>query len=380
MSYTPTPPTEPIKPRTPLLIGVLIGLLAGWGLVGLIRGATNTRDAAPRAITPRGDLSEQEKTTTAIFEEAAPSVVYVASQSNRRGIIGFRVYESPRTGTGTGFIWDESGHVVTNFHVIQGAQQIKVHLADHSSWDAVIIGAEPDKDLAVLQIDAPPSQLKPIAIGTSRDLRVGQTVLAIGNPFGLDQTLTTGIISALGRTMRSVTNRLIENVVQTDAAINPGNSGGPLLDSAGRLIGVNTMIVSKSGTSAGIGFAVPVDTVNEVVPQLIKYGRIIRPQLGISVVTNDRFLRRWSITGALVRTVTPGSGAEQAGLRGFAWTRDGKIILGDLIRKIDDQPVATSDDLLTILEKHKPGDTVSVTYLRDDEVRTTRVRLQRPSR
>lgn len=380
MSDTPTPPTEPSKPRTPLLIGVLIGLLAGWGLVGLIRGTATTRDAAPRAITARGDLSEQEKTTTAIFDEAAPSVVFVTSISRRREIIGFRIYESPQEGTGTGFIWDESGHIVTNFHVIQGAQQIKVTLADHSSWDAVIIGAEPDKDLAVLHIDAPPSQLKPIAVGTSKDLRVGQTVLAIGNPFGLDQTLTTGIISALGRTMRSVTNRRIENVVQTDAAINPGNSGGPLLDSAGRLIGVNTMIVSKSGTSAGIGFAVPVDTVNEVVPQLIKYGRIIRPQLGISVVMNIRLLRHWRVSGAMIRTVTPSGGAEEAGLLGIVWARDGRITPGDIIQKIDDQPVATSDDLLTILEKHKPGDTVTVTYLREEEVRTTRVRLQRPSR
>jgi len=381
MSYTPNLPAEAGKPRTPLLIGVLIGLLAGWGLVGLIRGGANGRDAAPRAITPRGELSEQEKTTTGIFEEAAPSVVHVTSLSNRREVIGFRIYETPQQGTGTGFIWDDSGHVVTNFHVIQGAERIKVHLADHSNWDAVVIGAEPDKDLAVLQIDAPSSQLKPIAVGTSKDLRVGQTVLAIGNPFGLDQSLTTGVVSALGRTMHAVTGRIIEDVVQTDAAINPGNSGGPLLDSAGRLIGVNTMIVSQSGASAGVGFAVPVDTVNEVVPQLIKYGRIIRPELGVTIVTDARALRLLGQpTGAVVRSVAPDSGAERAGLRGFAMTRDGRLILGDVIKKIDDQPVATSDDLLTILEKHKPGDTVTVTYLRDDELRTARVQLEHTKR
>lgn len=380
MSYTPRPPAEPATLRTPLLIGALIGLLGGWGLVGLIRGATNTPNAAPRAVTPRGDLSEQEKTTTAIFEEAAPSVVFVTSLSSRKEIIGFRVYEAPMKGTGTGFVWDKNGHIVTNFHVIQDAQQITVTLADHSSWKAIVIGAEPGKDLAVLHIDAPPSRLKPIAVGTSKDLRVGQTVLAIGNPFGLDQTLTTGIVSALGRTMRSVGDQIIENVVQTDAAINPGNSGGPLLDSAGRLIGVNTMIVSKSGGSAGIGFAVPVDTVNQVVPQLIKYGRLMRPQLGVSIITNADLLRRYNISGALIRTVTPGSGADEAGLRGFSRARDGGIIPGDLIQKIDGQSVTTPDDLLTILEKHKPGETVTVTYLREGEVRTTRVRLQRPSR
>ncbi|MCG8404475.1 MAG: trypsin-like peptidase domain-containing protein [Phycisphaerales bacterium] len=366
--------------RLPVLVGVLIGLLVGWLLIGQIRGYSYSRDASPRSVTPRGDLADQEKTTIEIFEEAAPSVVYITSVTNRQAIRGFSILEIPQAGTGSGFLWDEYGHVVTNYHVVRGARSVQVTLADQTTWDASLVGKEPDKDLAVLRIDAPPARLKPIAIGASNDLRVGQTVFAIGNPFGLDQTLTTGVVSAIGRTIQSMTGRKIEGVIQTDAAINPGNSGGPLLDSAARLIGVNTMIVSDSGSSAGIGFAVPVDTVNKVVPQLIKHGRVIRPRMGIAIrnASQVRALRDASVTGVLIRSVQRGGGADEAGLRGNNWTPNG-IILGDVIQQIDNHEIKSMDDLLSVLEQeYQAGDVVTVTYLREGKRRTTRVQLQKP--
>ncbi len=245
---------------------------------------------------------------------ASPSVVYLTSLALKRDIFSLNLFEIPH-GAGSGFVWDQDGHIITNFHVIQEASGARVTLADHSVWDAQLVGTAPDQDLAVLYINAPKHQLKPIAIGTSGDLQVGQKVFAIGNPFGLDQTLTTGIISALGREINAVTGRTISGVIQTDAAINPGNSGGPLLDSAGRLIGVNTAIYSPSGVSTGIGFAVPVDTVNRVVPQLIRHGRIIRPGLGVRIA-DDATARRFGLQGVLIIQVEKGSAAETAGLRG----------------------------------------------------------------
>ncbi len=218
-------------------------------------------------------------------------------------------------GTGSGFIWDEGGHIVTNYHVIKGADGAHVTLADHTTYRASLVGAAPDKDLAVLHIDAPKDKLVPIRIGNSTDLQVGQMAYAIGNPFGLDLTLTTGVISALGREIQSVTKRTIKNVIQTDAAINPGNSGGPLLDSAGRLIGVNTAIYSPSGSSAGIGFAIPVDEVNRVVPQLIKNGKVERPGLGVQVA-HDQLARELGVQkGAVIVRAFRNSPAAKAGLR-----------------------------------------------------------------
>ena len=228
-------------------------------------------DAAPRAITPRGELAAEEKTSTSIFRQTAPSVVFITTMATGHNPFSFATEKIPQ-GTGSGFVWDRRGHIVTNFHVIQGAEAAQVTLADHSTWNARLVRAYPDKDLAVLVIDAPSDRLSPIPVGTSDNLEVGQKVFAIGNPFGLDQTLTTGIVSALGRQIESATRQPIEHVIQTDAAINPGNSGGPLLDIAGRLIGVNTAIYSPSGASAGIGFAIPVDQVNRIVPQLVRNG------------------------------------------------------------------------------------------------------------
>ncbi|MDH4236952.1 MAG: trypsin-like peptidase domain-containing protein, partial [Nitrospira sp.] len=255
------------------------------------------------------------------------------------------------------------------------ASSIKVTLADRSEYSAKLVGADPDRDLAVLQIQASETVLEPLAIGTSHDLRVGQKVLAIGNPFGLDHTLTTGVVSALGRTIKSMSNRTIEGVIQTDAAINPGNSGGPLLDSAGRLIGVNTQIVSPSGAYAGIGFAVPVDTVNRIIPELIKHGKLIRPGLGVSLI-HDSIARRWGVKGLVIGKVTRGGSADRAGLRGVRETATGRIELGDVVVAVDGKPVETVDDLMDAMEKYKVGDRVKVEVVRNKKRQSVEVTLQ----
>jgi S1-C subfamily serine protease len=324
-------------------------------------------------VTARGDLSQEEKTTVELFKTASPSVVYITSLA-RRSVGWFNVMEVPQ-GTGSGFVWDRDGHIVTNFHVIQDAQATKVTFSGQESYRATLVGVAPEKDLAVLRISAPSVKLVPILVGTSAGLQVGQRVFAIGNPFGLDQTLTTGIVSALGRSIQSATERPIEGVIQTDAAINPGNSGGPLLDSAGRLVGVNTAIASPSGGSAGIGFAVPVDTVNLVVPQLIRHGRIVRPQLGV-ILADDSIGARLGLGGALVLRVEPGSGAAAAGLRGTKRTVDGDLLLGDVIQSFGGRRVASGSDLLNALEEKKAGETVPIRYLRDGRPGEAQVRLQ----
>ncbi len=313
--------------RSWMILLLMVGV--AWLLVDRYRYVLYDPNAVPRAITPRGDLAGDEQTNIEVFQSASPSVVYITSLAIQRDRFSLNLLEIPQ-GTGSGFIWNSDGHVITNFHVIQNASGAKVTLADHSTWDARLVGTAPDQDLAVLSINAPRSRLKPLPIGRSSDLQVGQNVFAIGNPFELDQTLTTGIISALGREINSVSGRTIPDVIQTDAAINPGNSGGPLLDSAGRLIGVNTAIYSPSGSSAGIGFAVSVDTVNRVVPQLIRYGRVVRPGLG-GRFANDATAQRMGIKGVLTMEVTEGSAAAIAGLKGTRRNRQGHLILGDVI-------------------------------------------------
>jgi S1-C subfamily serine protease len=319
-------------------------------------------------------LNTEERATITLFRQASPSVVYITTLTRQRDFFNLNVTEIPQ-GSGSGFIWDQEGHIITNFHVIQGASGAKVTLADHSVWDADLVGVAPDHDLAVLYIQAPKPQLKPLAIGTSADLEVGQTVLAIGNPFGLDQTLTMGIISALGREINATTGRMIAGVIQTDAAINPGNSGGPLLDSAGRLIGVNTAIYSPSGSNAGIGFAVPVDTVNRIVPQLIRQGEITRPGLGIRI-GDDSMMRRFDLKGVLIIEVVKGSSADAAGLRGTRVGGRGNMLLGDIIVGVDGERVENSNDLFNTLEKRNVGDTVALTVLRGNSRTTVNVRLQ----
>ena len=344
----------------------------GGARIGAAPGALKGAAAEPRPVTARGDLAADEKATIELFERCSPSVVYITSLA-KRPVNFFEVTEVAQ-GTGSGFVWDRQGHVVTNFHVIQDSDSLVVTLADQSDWKATVVGVEPDKDLAVLRIGAPEAKLPPILVGTSRDLKVGQKVFAIGNPFGLDETLTTGIVSALGRTIGSFNSRKIQGVIQTDAAINPGNSGGPLLDSAGRLIGVNTQIASPSGASAGIGFAVPADTVNEVVPQLIAHGHVIRPRLGISPA-QEGLLRRLGVSGVLVMDVQEGTGAAKAGLRGTRRGTDGSVVLGDVIVGVSGKKVASYDDLVSSLEKQKVGDTVPVRILRDDREMTVDVIL-----
>jgi S1-C subfamily serine protease len=353
-------------------------LLLLLGLVGFLGSRYNRQrhdpNAAPRIVTPRADLAADEQATISLFRLTSPSVVYITTVALRRDFFNLNLFEMPQ-GSGSGFIWDQDGHIITNYHVIQDASSAKVTLADQSVWDAELVGVDPSQDLAVLVIKAPSHQLKPLAIGTSQDLQVGQNVFAIGNPFGLDQTLTTGIISALGREIKAENGRTITGVIQTDAAINPGNSGGPLLDSAGRLIGVNTAIYSPSGSSAGIGFAVPVDTVNRVVPQLIRHGRVIRPGLGIRIA-DDATAQRMNLPGVLIIQNEPGSTAEAAGLHGTRWDAQGRLILGDIIVGLASTPVHTADDLLNALEKQQVGDTVQIDIIRGKQRKRLPITLQ----
>jgi S1-C subfamily serine protease len=278
-------------------------------------------------------------------------------------------------GEGSGFLWDDKGHIVTNYHVIYEADEIEVKLQNGKSYDASIVGKDPDHDLAVLQIDAMNLNIPPVMIGSSNDLRVGQKVLAIGNPFGLDSSLTTGIISALGRTIQSMTKRNIYDVIQTDAAINPGNSGGPLLDSFGRLIGVNTAIISPSGTYSGVGFAVPVDTVNRIVTKLISYGKVGRPGLGISLIP-EHFMSRWGIEGVGILEVYKGSSAEEAGLRKIKRLPRGRIEMGDIIIECDGSQVRKSSDLIRILDRHEVGDEVDIVIIRSGVKKSVRITIQ----
>ena len=331
-------------------------------------------EAVPRPVTPRGPLAADEQGNIDLFKRTSPSVVHITSLGVQRDIFSLNVQQVPR-GTGTGFVWDAEGHVVTNFHVIQGANGARVTLADQSSFDARLVGAFPDRDLAVLRIEAPRDKLPPIALGTSRDLQVGQRVYAIGNPFGLDQTLTTGIVSALNREIESFNERTIRGVIQTDAAINPGNSGGPLLDSAGRLIGVNTQIASPSGASAGIGFAIPVDEVNRIVPRLIKDGRFVRPALGVAAASASLHQALKLPAGVALVQVVPGSPAAKAGLQAFRRGQRGEVIMGDVITALNDEPVADLDALLGLLERHQPGDKVSLTVWRSGQSRKQGVTL-----
>jgi S1-C subfamily serine protease len=300
-------------------------------------------------------------------------VAYINTSQLRQDFWTSNVMEIPQ-GSGSGFVWDSKGHIITNFHVIQDASRIQVTLADRKTWDAELVGAAPEKDIAVLKIQAPQKSLKPIPLGSSDNLLVGQSVYAIGNPFGLDQTLTTGIISALGREIQSVGGIPIREVVQTDAAINPGNSGGPLLNSSGQLIGVNTAIYSPSGASAGIGFSIPVDAVKWVVPELIKFGKIMRPTLGIEYAT-QQVMKRIGLEGVLITHVVEGGPAEKAGLQPTYRDRSGQIRLGDIIVQINKETVNSGSDLVLALENYKPGDIVQLTILRNDKKQTVSLKL-----
>jgi S1-C subfamily serine protease len=323
------------------------------------------RHAQPRAVSARGDLAADEQATIQIFESAHPSVVYISTTAEMLSPWTRNLTEV-RRGTGTGFIWDERGHVVTNYHVVQDARSARVRLADGRGYNAQFVGASAEHDLAVLRIGLSLAKIEPLSIGSSRDLRVGQKVFAIGNPFGFDYSLTTGVVSALDRTIHAEDSGEIRHLIQTDAAINPGNSGGPLLDSAGRLIGVNTAIFSPSGSYSGIGFAVPVDTVNRVVPQLIAHGQYVRPRIGISGDDDISrpILDELGIEGVLVLRVEPQSPADRAGLVETRVTASGDVIAGDVIQRIDDQPVTEMGQLIERLEGYEIGDRVTLSIIR----------------
>ncbi|WP_425260155.1 S1C family serine protease [Rubrivivax sp. RP6-9] len=344
---------------------LLLLLAAALAVPPLLHART---DAAPRAVAPRGALAADEQAHIELFRRTSPSVVHITTLAAQRDFFSLNVQQVPR-GTGTGFVWDDQGHIVTNYHVIQGGSAARVTMADQSTHDAELVGAFPDRDLAVLRIQVPRAKLPPIAIGTSRDLIVGQRVYAIGNPFGLDQTLTTGIVSALNREIESFNSRTIRGVIQTDAAINPGNSGGPLLDSAGRLIGVNTQIASPSGASAGIGFAIPVDEVNRIVPRLIRDGRFVRPALGVTAGPANLHRALGLPKGVALVGVSADGPAARAGLQPFRRGRNGDVVAGDVITAVNDEPVTDLDDMLANLERRQPGDRVTLTVWRDGRQR-----------
>jgi S1-C subfamily serine protease len=344
--------------QTLVLVMLIIVLVRQWW-VGAHQPAPLP---PPDPVVPAGNLADDEKSNIQLFRQTSQSVANITTSALSRDNFSLNVSEIPK-GTGTGFVWDANGHIVTNSHVVDEGNAWKVTLADQSTWDAEVVGVAPDRDIAVLKIAADRSRLRPLLVGTSTNLEVGQKVFAIGFPFGLDQTLTTGIISGLGREMRSRTNRLIEGVIQTDAAINPGNSGGPLLNSSGELIGVNTAIYSPSGASAGIGFAIPVDSLKRAVPQLISEGRITRPGIGVRVA-EESITRRLGIDGVLIVSVVAGGPAAEAGLQPTTRERSGDVQLGDVITKVNGKAVANSDQLFSRLESFNVGDTVTLTVLR----------------
>ncbi len=330
--------------------------------------------AEPRTVTPRGNLAADELSTIELFKQTSPSVVHITTTAVRQDVFTRNVFEIP-AGSGSGFIWDQQGHIVTNLHVVREATGATVTLSDNSSFPAVLVGFDADHDIAVLKISVPSDKLRPITVGASRDLQVGQKVFAIGSPFEFDLTLTTGIISGLDRTIDTGDAR-IHGAIQTDAAINPGNSGGPLLDSAGRLVGVNTAIFSESGGSHGIGFAVPVDLVNLAVPDLIRDGTIDRPWLGVVVVEN-LWLDGAPLKGVGVKFVAPESPAGRAGLQALekdpssphGWR-------GDRIIEIDGKPVENRRDLLSLLSRHRPGETATLKIVRVEQVLEIKVLLE----
>jgi S1-C subfamily serine protease len=330
----------------------------------------------PRSVTPREALGSSEKARIALFERTWRSVVHITTLAVRTDPFRLNVLEVP-SGTGSGFIWDQLGHIVTNFHVIKGASHARVTFADQQTLEAQLVGYSARNDVAVLRVRGMPANLPALPLGTSHDLVVGQDVIAIGSPFGFDYTLSTGVISGLGREIEGVGGVPIIGAIQTDAAINPGNSGGPLIDSAGRLVGINTMIFSPSGASAGVGFAVPADTVGRVVPELIAYGQEIRPVIGIEPA-DDAVTARLGLPGVLVRSVQAGSPAEQVGIMPVQVNPgSGQITLGDLITQFDGVELRNAADLYLQLEKHKPGEHVTLSVLRAGETRTLSLVLAR---
>jgi S1-C subfamily serine protease len=324
--------------------------------------------------TPPRKLTEDEQNTIDIVKKTKNSVVFITNMQYVRDLF-FQSDEPVAQGSGSGFVWDDRGHIVTNFHVIRDGVKFMVSLPNQKQVEAKLIGREPAKDIAVLQLQERVTDLQPIKIGTSKDLQVGQKVIAIGNPFGFDHTVTKGIVSALGRNMLGAGEVTIRDMIQTDASINPGNSGGPLLDSSGELVGMNTMIISPSGTSSGVGFAVPVDTIKAIVPQIIQFGKVTHPGIGGITFLPDEYARRAGIEGVIIRGVPRNSQAYELGLRGLTRDSFGRLYARDVITTVDGTTVKSYDDLFTVLDNYKIGDTVTLTVERDGKSRKVKIRL-----
>ena len=362
-----------------LLVAALLVAVAAlsyrvYRLESFVLPQSHPTPVVPRPVTPREPLGASEKARIALFERCWRSVVHITTLAVRSDPFRMNVLEVPK-GTGSGFIWDQLGRIVTNFHVIAGASNARVTFADHRTLAARLVGYSQRNDLAVLQVAGLPANMPALALGSSHDLVVGQDVIAIGSPFGLDYTLSTGVISGLGREIEGAGGLPILGAIQTDAAINPGNSGGPLIDSDGRVVGINTMIVSPSGASAGVGFAVPADTVARVVPELIAYGQEVRPVIGVTLA-DDNVTARLGLPGVLVRGVQPGSPAEKVGIVPTQLhPATGEILLGDLITQVDGTDLRNAAAFHLTLEQHKPGDTIVLTVLRGGQVRTLSVVL-----
>jgi S1-C subfamily serine protease len=329
-----------------------------------------TPTAQPPTVPPlsSGARIEDEKNTIAVFRDVAQSTVFVTQTRTVTDLWGQNA-EEVASGSGSGFVWDEEGHVVTNFHVVKDARSLTVTFRDQKTYPATVVGVEPRKDVAVLKVEAPKDALHPVVVPKKLELEVGQKTIAIGNPFGLDHTLTTGVVSALGRQVQGIGGVTIRDMIQTDAAINPGNSGGPLLDSSGQLIGMNTMIFSRSGSSAGIGFAVPSNTIARAVTQIIKSGRAEQLGLGINVDPAGRPERQFGVKGVAVIGVPEGSPAAKAGLLGVRKTARG-YLLGDVIIKVDDSKIDNFDDLYNALDRKKAGDKAKVVVARGEGTAT----------
>lgn len=344
-----------------VLVYLFIGLLAAFWLGGQWQDWLNHRELEYRPVVARSELSQDEKNTIDVFQQASGSVVFITTLSDVVTPWSRSVFEVP-AGTGSGFFWDTKGHIVTNFHVIQQASGAQIRLTDDRIYSATLVGASPEHDLAVLRVQSSLNAPAPIPLGQSANLTVGQKVYAIGNPFGLDYSLTTGIISALNRSLNEGSGQTIRDLIQTDAAINPGNSGGPLLDSAGRLIGINTAIYSPSGASAGIGFAVPVDTVARIVPRLIRDGQYRLPDMGVTTDgrINQIVANRYNIEGVVVLSVAANSLAEAFGLVPARINDDRTFVLGDVIVAIDDAPVHSLTEIGHALEAHQNPTQITV--------------------
>jgi len=367
--------------RQILLIALISGLFAA-GTVAIVDRISNRfqpsqaalNESAPAGITDPS-VATDEQNNIEVYKALSPGVVFIHSTSYARDWLGF---VEPQEGSGSGSILDQQGNILTNYHVIEGAEKVSVSIGQ-KDYAAMIVGRDPDTDLAVIRLlEKPAGTLTVVPLGDSDKLVVGQKVLAIGNPFGLDRTLTTGVISGLQRPIRARNNRLIEGAIQTDASINPGNSGGPLLDSRGRMIGINSQILSPSGSSAGVGFAVPVNIAKRVVPDLLSSGKVRRPKLGISPRDVSAIRNQVDLPvddGVLILQVARGSGAANAGLRGIQQMENGDIELGDIILGIDNDKVSNSDELFRVLDKHQIGETVQVQILRDGRRTSVPVRL-----